>query len=120
MNVENQVCSLELAKRLKEIGIKQISIFCWSETKTVPYGTDYRLYYKGLNAEGNFLDYSAFTVAELGNLLPFYDYEIIKSLRFIEFRCEHFQIYFREDNEANARAHMLIYIIESKLMELPS
>jgi len=33
MNLEQQVCSLELAKRLKELGIKQESLFCHQPIK---------------------------------------------------------------------------------------
>ena len=29
MKLENQVCSLELAKKLKELGVKQESLFWW-------------------------------------------------------------------------------------------
>ena len=70
MTLEQQVCSLELAKRLKELGVQQESYFNWI-----------------LNANDNWLvwddtmrsDYetgrekdaiSAFTVAELGEMLP--------------------------------------------------
>lgn len=30
MKLENQVCSLELAKRLKELKVKQDSLWCWN------------------------------------------------------------------------------------------
>ena len=69
MKLEDQVCSLELAKKLKELGVKQESLFYWwfvrndmgddvfvSDTKPVN-GTEY---------------WSAFTVAELGEMLPKY------------------------------------------------
>lgn len=32
MTFEQQVCGLELAKRLKELGVKQESLYWWSET----------------------------------------------------------------------------------------
>lgn len=35
MNLENQVCSLELAKRLKELGVKQDNILFWCEIPSI-------------------------------------------------------------------------------------
>ena len=31
MKIESQVCSLELAKKLKELGVKQESLYYWCE-----------------------------------------------------------------------------------------
>jgi hypothetical protein len=69
MRLSDQVCSLELAKRLKELGVKQKSMFCWF---SVGNGSSYELDY-------NTYDYlyteeyiSAFTVAELINVLREY------------------------------------------------
>lgn len=59
--ITEQVCSLEHAKKLKELGIKQESLFYWTIC-----GPIYR-------SEMPFLldnNYSAFTVAELCELLP--------------------------------------------------
>ena len=64
MKLESQVCSLELAKELKELGVKQESFFrhmsgtimCRYEQRQYPTAWD-----SGI---------SAFTVAELGELLP--------------------------------------------------
>jgi len=72
MKLEDQVCSLELAKRLKELGVKQESYFYWisdeDENFVVPTGTydwgDWPGYEKFEPK------YSAFTVAELGEMLP--------------------------------------------------
>jgi len=81
MNIENQIVSLELARKLKELGVKQESIFWWDiETTSVMKS--------GLDGMPRFLetskvdkrqrDYvrkpertiSGFTVAELGEMLP--------------------------------------------------
>ena len=35
MKLEEQVCSLELAKELKELGVKQDSMFYWEHTETL-------------------------------------------------------------------------------------
>ena len=60
MKLEQHVCSLDLAKRLKELGVKQESLFWWGEiTKEVHYCK-----------AGKPLHISAFTVAELGEMLP--------------------------------------------------
>jgi len=81
VNLENQVCSLELSKRLKELGIKQESLFYWIEDYEL-YSDEPQLLYAPTeqfsNGNGE-LDWprnnpenchSAFTVAELGELLP--------------------------------------------------
>lgn len=63
MKLEQQVCSLELSKRLKELGVKQNSHFSWEELFGKP---EYRL---DVTIHGEHR-VSAFTVAELGEMLP--------------------------------------------------
>jgi len=65
MNIEEQVCDLEHAKKLKDLGVKQESIFYWdwhSDTcysvKFIPYSCP------GLER------YSAFTASELLDIIP--------------------------------------------------
>jgi len=71
MNIENQVVSLELAKKMKELGFEQESFFQWE----VSFDTG-RLIYKNLCNCRHFETqdvkeyYSAYTVAELGEMLP--------------------------------------------------
>ncbi len=71
MKLSDQVCSLEIAKRLKELGVKQESMFCHqvdgnasSKEKTVYaiFPSDDLLYGREW--------WSAYTVAELLDLLP--------------------------------------------------
>jgi hypothetical protein len=74
--------SLPLAKRLKELGVKQESYFAWYEER---YEGDVQIEVAGQNDTGPFrfrdcagltsgaehrTFYAAFTVAELGDLLP--------------------------------------------------
>jgi hypothetical protein len=72
MNLQDQVASLDLCKKLKELGIKQESLFYWFEFHSHNY-----LYCRQYEYSENVkLDiengYSAFTVAELGEMLPVY------------------------------------------------
>jgi hypothetical protein len=69
MTLEQQVCSLDLAKRLKELGVRQESVCKW----VLRYST-WVLWDEGTRSEfetGAEKEYvSAFTVAELGEMLP--------------------------------------------------
>lgn len=88
MNIEDQVCSLELAKKLKNIGVKQESLFYF--TKYVRNGIDWcdfeiirkdqtnNYEYLLERTQGSYMSTSpfveescsAFTVAELMNCIP--------------------------------------------------
>jgi hypothetical protein len=153
MELENQVCSLELAKKIKELGVKQESIFNWGCYEPLDRkarergGYRWRLSF-GLHTpedcyaltEEVFL-YSAFTVAELGEVLPVKlgrqsDYNLTCIQLHDRWNCGHyFAIYVHKgdydrreprgmgwlfmetaDTEADARAKMLIYLLENKLV----
>lgn len=72
MKLEKQVCSLELAKKLKELGVKQESLFWWCGMQ-VTVGSDVC---GGFDCDipdkwkKSGYAISAFTVAELGEILP--------------------------------------------------
>lgn len=62
MKLEDQCCTLQQAKRLKELGIEQISYFVWDERGVIT---------EGWSVEGyEDIFYSAYNVAELGLMLP--------------------------------------------------
>lgn len=127
MPLEKQVCSLEYAKRLKELGEKQESLFYWGEFEgyhplivmkkvdgsIARYETEW-----DIGDERELADaptYSAPTTAELGDRLPnwvrsYYTGE--------EWHCEggDFHFHTKADTEANARVKMLIYLLENKLV----
>lgn len=146
MELEKQVCSLELAKKLKELGVKQESLWYWWG-KTSGCGSPASPTKK---EEGHYLracreiqilcnimscsgaedrihvfseKYSAFTVAELGEMLkrealPYWDNV------FMTWSCG---IYGSRRNilgmekiltEADARAKMLIYLLEHNLIKV--
>lgn len=72
MKLEDQVCSLELAKRLKELGVKQESAFFWTLDKRTKkiwlWQAAEEL--QRMEPERWEIIASAFTVAELGEMLP--------------------------------------------------
>jgi len=73
--LEKQVCSLDLAKRLKELGVKQESVWAWYETtdrddKPRLNRFDEHCTVCTLPQQQWEEKYSAFTVAELGEMLP--------------------------------------------------
>jgi|SRR5690606_23506098 len=133
MNIEQQVVSLELAKRLKELGVKQESLFVWEFYDDKCYGVKF-IPYPILPAEFYAAKlYSAFTVAELGEMLPFkFEIENNSSPFYLEIRkygelffiqyCDSDDPWYKpievsNSTEANARAEMLIWLIENGLIK---
>src|ERR1017187_8222476 len=122
MKLEDQVCSLELSKRLKELGVKQESYFYWSNIDT-PHPR-LVIHFERSERSGDFW-ISAFTVAELGEMLPygFEDYKYSSECGLNKYwSCTAPQLndyaYEQDINEANMRAKMLIHLIENKLISL--
>jgi hypothetical protein len=128
MNLSDQVCSLELAKRLKELGVKQDSLFVYEYFNDTCYAPKFIPFAIAKPLPYGCKQYSAFNVAELGQLLPDFistkDNEIgyIKTQK----KDEEWKIYvhmvtkiiiYFDKNEANARAKMLIHLLENGLIE---
>jgi len=126
MKLEDQVCSLELAIKLEKLGVKQDSLFYWYDysEKNESAGISYT---KGKIVGENTC--SAFTVAELGEMLPV-------EIPYTDNGCDDISFLLtgknsngkwwlnyttgvEDANEANVRAKMLIYLIENNLIELP-
>jgi len=99
MKLEDQVVSLELARKLKALGVEQKSLFKWTDEIS---GKPYIVYSQDKNYSYH---YSAFTVAELGEML---------GIHLGEFRPQ-----LADETEADYRAKMLIHLIESKVVEVP-
>jgi hypothetical protein len=135
MSVEKQVVSLELAKEMEKLGFKQESLWYWVRVD-LEFKLSNNKYYKHITSDPN-EHYSAYTVAELGEMLPSYikpplpcyDIERIKTER----NGGHYICYFKEiqtynngtiqmirefseQTEANARAKMLIYLERKGLL----
>jgi len=69
MNIEDQVVSVEVAKKLKEIGVEQDSLWKWCIQEGV--ARCYTWFERKIQAWGKVEEeYSAFTVAELMEQLP--------------------------------------------------
>lgn len=129
MKLEDQVCTLEQSKKLKELGITQYSLFYHIDNLVKEIGYEgIKLRHsinplnKGMPVDGGVVRYySAFTVAELGVMLPTgYDTMRItsdKSLKSFEWNGYDLEgeVFSFEgfDTEAQCRAAMVIYLIES-------
>lgn len=144
MNLDQQCVSLEVARKLKDLNVKQESQFYWYEgyNSWLLHYIDYNNWEEDhkIFIEHNSPCYSAFTVAELGEMLPErLDKNRNQYIKFQKTRCEstqknHYLCSYIEDggyhmdyvehdcsdeNEANARAKMLIHLLENNLMTLP-
>lgn len=121
MKLESQVVSLNLARRLKELNVKQESLFFYAGVTNIIQA------YWEIDREKN---YSAFTVAELGEMLPSTIGPTSASLNEkVLVMSKDVLIYtigylgnnnycspqFQDITEADARAEMLIYLIENNL-----
>jgi len=110
MKLEDQVCSLELAKRLKELGVKQESVFVYYEPEGGIHFVDRDM------RSG---DIAAFTVAELGELLnPHHHAPFCSGPEGGRYSCwlmNNADVFYSR-TEADARAKMLIYSIENNLI----
>lgn len=134
MEIEQQVCSFELARQLKELGVKQNAYFSWY--KNSDFDNQYIL---NITDKTDIEHYSAFTVAELGEILPQYifvnentpiyflsnnkkcGYYFTKRYIYENFVIpEAIQTLFQvnEDIEANSRAQMLCYILRGKFVKI--
>ncbi len=145
MKLEQQVCSLELAQKLKDLGVKQDGFFSWVSKWKL--GEDMKTYDSGkrlvmedvfTNDNDNRKIASAFTVAELGEMLPrlvtnkdgYHNLEMDKLGVYLPSRPKPvysvgYHTTFKsplhriEDvSESDARAKMLIYLLENKLITL--
>lgn len=130
LKLEDQVCSLESAKKLKELGVSQESLFYWRKYQNwlVDLGTNCPGDHEWTDEEVD--ETSAYTTAELMKLLPEMIMQdgnktilvmgkvngeyVIGYRPFSRIIVEFRDIYFPK-----AMAKMLIYLIENKLIGVP-
>lgn len=122
MKLENQVCSLKPAKKLKKLGVKQESLFVWWKSRV---DNTWQLLWSAIISEDKkthkkLPEYcSAFTVAELGERLA-NAFRQLSGTLINEPRGYFKRLWIKLtgfDNEAENRAKMLIYLIENKLLK---
>lgn len=117
LRLEDQVCSFDSSKRLKELGVKQDSLFYWT------FDNGYTVTKSQVSLFGQPI-YSAYTVAELLNMLPndtelsrrqsnYYicNSNIGSGQQWVHCRQDH-------DNAVESCARMLIYLIENNLIDV--
>ena len=120
MKIEEQVSSLELSKELRKLGVKQdglYSYFQYDEWNVMLRGASEIFSPNnecGYNKDN--LICSAFTVAELGEMLPYYAQSHKEDARSGRWCCDVGTKQCFADTEADARARMLICLIENKLL----
>lgn len=133
--MEKQVCRFELSKQLKELRVKQESAFYWIERLSGYFLVSAKeLGDCSLQGAVNYCCgdvigiYSAFTVAELGEMLPVHAtlsngkihwLRIHKTLEgwVVGYFDNTMPLQFVADTEADARAKMLIYLIKEGLVK---
>ena len=119
MELQQQVTNLELSKRMKELGFKQKSFARW-EVYTDP-NTNRKKKLIVLQGGHTFGDvYSAYTVSELGEMLP-KECKSFKEGKDFYWACERigadkYRSVSGGNTEADARAKMLIYLKENNLL----
>lgn len=119
MKLEQQVVSLELAKKLKELGVKQESLFWWRNAGQLGWQVENDWYIRTRSALIKRQPISAYTVAEIVELLPKHS-EHLKLFKSVDKRGQ-FCCYFKGHTTygktmANSAAKMLIYLLENKLI----
>ena len=135
MKLEQQVCSFELAKRLKELGVKQESFFVWSgHTEPATLWRHDAWAERDIYPLKKGLYYAALTIAELGEMLPMSvgHSDTGEEWLFCTKVGDGYSVGYGEigdrgidfmhmeeaSTEADARAKMLIYLLENNLITI--
>lgn len=134
MKLEEQLCSLDLAKRLKKLGVKQESTFWYEQDKEAGrnvWSKDWRLAFNNYSKPYDDKHIcSAFSVAELGDMLPIkiatghrgISSDLLGITKGTWENGDRWQVmyydekFFNAPTEADARARMLIYLLKNNLI----
>lgn len=109
MKFNDEFTPIELSKELKELGVKQESLWYWTRAQTIDLFPKREL----VNDE-----YSAFTATELGQILPYHldkcGYLSFRKLDEKNFSTEYSHgTAWVSESEAISRAKILIFLIKS-------
>jgi hypothetical protein len=133
--IKNHVTSLELSKKLKELGVKQESEFYWAEEKTGGWNQqDWHTVLTDDFYEGDYNEFrnkiSAFLSSELGEMIKDlpgekeahteWNYIYKKWICYLIDRNMDPEHEEEDESESNARAKILIHIIENNLVDVKS
>lgn len=112
MQLSDQVCSLELSKKLKYLNVKQESLFYHNDDKQILFAPS--IFHENAVTLREYC--SAFTASELGEMLP--NGMLCEKINNKWGIYAHYlPNYILHEKEADSRAEMLIYLIQNKLME---
>ena len=120
--IENEVCSLENAKKLAELGVVRESLFFWELNKANKYFPG-RVTFGDPSVDNSWsIPYPAYTVAELGRMLP----DVIRGYKQLTIRKfgEEFEISYPHNvgflNESlkESMSIMLIWLIKNKHVDV--
>lgn len=125
MQLKKQVCNQVLSKRLAELGVKQESLFWWKVDLLNDGQNTHICFQDKITGNLTWDFYSAFTVAELGEMLPddWYTYHQTYEGGLNLDKGRHWfgsqrgtELMEHALTEADARAKMLIYLLENGLV----
>jgi len=129
MELSKQVTSLELSKKLKELGVKQESLFIWSVPKPENARTNIdevklrdmqpEIYMRGNSWGECFGEVAAYTIAELGEMLLVSSHSALsEAYKFLHNRLEVDKFDLVEHmSKPDFGAKMLIYLLEKGLLK---
>jgi len=114
MKLEDQLTNLELSKAIEKVGVKQESLWSWVDSLGTPVVE--------LEGESSYsFICSAFTVAELGEMLPEDSCYSYRQSGGSKWKCKDYNSDcdgWEDDTEANVRAKMLLHLIEKGIIKL--
>ncbi len=132
MDIQQQVTNLELSKKLKELRVKQESLFKWiiANHPTELEGKEFLDYSPGnenynetpIHEGWSLTSWPAFTASELLEMLPSWT-DIVK-IDEKDYVCNHFKknsdtaYHLFDENICNTLAKMLIHLIEKGIIEV--
>ena len=129
MNLEDQVASYDLSKKLKELGVAQESLFYYYQGFAGPFVDFYEQGHVHQSYANPQKICSAFTGTELGEMLPSKLINSLTTAYFEIIKTDRWLLAYVisddlppivsviDDNECDGRAKILIYLIENNLID---